>query len=124
MPAGLGVVVSARLAHWGPREGARRARSRPSDIVTSVARSVVNVRWMAVLAIVAVSAPVSGCGADHGERSAIAHGIRAPLADFMRRDASAFCSDFTPAVAARLGGGQACKPSVEHVFAIIKDTIE
>ncbi len=51
------------------------------------------------------------------ERAAIRHALRSPLADLRRRDARALCTDFTPAVDARLtAGGGGCESRVGEIF--------
>lgn len=62
------------------------------------------------LAAVAMVLCLGGCGArasatssaGRREGPAIAHAVRQTLADYIRRDLSAFCADFTPEVAAHL----------------------
>jgi hypothetical protein len=52
------------------------------------------------------------------ERSAITRAVRAPFQDVRRRDASALCEDFTPAVAAKLTSIEgSCASQVGGLFA-------
>jgi hypothetical protein len=51
------------------------------------------------------------------QRAAIRHAVRSPLADLRRRDARALCTDFTPAVDARLTAGRGgCESRVSEIF--------
>jgi hypothetical protein len=84
--------------------------------------AVTSARSSRILVATLVLVAVIGCGgARRDERSAIARAIRTTLFDFTRRDASAFCGDFIPTVAARLGH---CNVTVQRAFAEVSDTIE
>jgi hypothetical protein len=60
------------------------------------------------------------------ERGAIKRAIHSPFADLQRRNARALCDDFTPAVSARLAGGQGsnCQAQVSRVFALTANAAE
>ena len=93
--------------------------------ILRLAFTSVTARALRVIAVIAVSVPIASCGiAGQGERSAIAQGIRASLGDFMRHDSAAFCHDFTPAVADRLGAGQSCETRVRSKFAVTGRSVE
>lgn len=138
------MFVGARCS-WKPLcasgEFARHARGLPS-LQDEKARSMtersgavreilrfaftrVTARVVRVVAAIAVLVPITSCGmTGQGERSAITRGIRASLRDVMRRDATAFCDDFTPAVADQLGAGESCKTRVDSKFAMARRGIE
>ncbi len=88
-------------------------------------RLFIRPRLTVLLSFIILSVLIAACGTSpNNEGSTIAGGIRAPLADFMRRDAPAFCSDFTPAIAARLGRRHSCQMSVERAFALVHQVAE
>ncbi len=77
------------------------------------------------MAALAISATMASCGTSGpNEQLAIARTIRATLADYIQRDSTAFCADFTPAVAAHLTPGRDCEAGMAAAFASQRYTAE